>query len=59
MKLKFKPMHLVSSKSTGAIYVVYEGNERELKHPRGNNITTRFHVSNRLEYAKKVRLKKL
>jgi len=60
MKLKFKPMHLTSSKSTEAVYIVYEGDERELKHPPSNSIhTTRFHVANRIEYAKKVGLKKL
>lgn len=59
MKLKFKPMHLVTSKTTGAVYVIYEGNERALKNPRGSLITTRFHASNRIDYAKRVGLKKL
>lgn len=52
-------MHLVTSKTTGAVYVIYEGNERALKNPRGSLITTRFHASNRIDYAKRVGLKKL
>lgn len=59
MKLKFKTIKLVTSQSTGAIYLVYEGNEKELRHPSGIVHTTRFHVANRIDYAKRVGLKKL